>query len=137
MSTFPPSKELELVLQLKERPAREEIQIGKERFFASSLALTSGTQQALNLTVLKSYDEVTASLKRLNRLLLGLGLASVLAGGVLVFVISDRSTRPMACLAEGVRALEPGDYAYPLKSNAGGDEAAQVTRAFVDLTNTL
>src|SRR5712664_4969669 len=90
MSTFSPSEEQELVPQLEERPAREEIQIGKERFFASSLALTSGTEPALNLTVLKSYDEVTASLKRLNRLLLGLGLAAMLAGGVLVFVISDR-----------------------------------------------
>src|SRR5258708_18706132 len=55
MSTFSLSKEHELVPQLEERPAREEIQIGKERFFASSLALTSG----LNLTVLKSYDEAT------------------------------------------------------------------------------
>ncbi len=81
MSTFSPSEEQELVAQLEERPAREEIQIGKERFFASSLALTSGTEPALSLTVLKSYDEVTASLKRLNRLLLGLGLVAVLAGG--------------------------------------------------------
>jgi signal transduction histidine kinase len=137
MSTFPPSKEQELVPQLEERPAREEIQIGKERFFASSLPLTSGTEPALNLTVLKSYDEATASLKRLNRLLLGLGLVAVLAGGILVFVISDRSTRPMAYLAEGVRALEHGDYTYPLKSNAGGDEVAQVTRAFEDMRNTL
>ncbi len=137
MSTFSLSKEQELVPQLEERPAREEIQIGKERFFASSLALTSGNEPALNLTVLKSYDEATASMKRLNRLLLGLGLAAVLAGGVLVFVISDRSTRPMACLADGVRALEQGDYTYPLKSNAGGDEVAQVTRAFEDMRNTL
>jgi len=137
MSTFPPSKEQELLPQLEKRPAREEIQIGNERFFASSLALESGAQPTLSLTVLKSYDEATASLKRLNRLLLGLGLTTVLTGGVLVFVISDRSTRPMACLAEGVRALEQGDYTYPLKSNAGGDEVAQVTRAFEDMRNTL
>jgi len=29
----------------------------------------------------------------------------------------------MAYLAKGVRALEQGDYTYPLKSNAGGDES--------------
>jgi len=137
MSTLTLSEEQELVPQLRDRPAREEIQIGKERFFASSLALTSGTEPALSLTVLKSYDEATASLKRLNRLLLGLGLAAVLAGGVLVFVISDRSTRPLACLAEGVRALEQGDFTYPLKSNGGGDEVTQVTRAFVDMRSSL
>src|SRR5437899_8627821 len=137
MSTFSFAKEPELEGQLRDRPRGEEIRIGDEKFFASSLALEFGAQPALSLTVLKSYDEATASLKRLNRLLLGLGLVAVLAGGILVFVISDRSTRPMAYLAKGVRALEQGDYVYPLKSNAGGDEVAQVTRAFEDMRNTL
>src|SRR5260221_10887922 len=136
MSTLAPAKEQDLARQLRDGPTWEEIQIGNERFFASSLALTSGTQPALSLTVLKSYDEATASLKRLNHLLVGLGLAAVLGGGVLVFVISDRSTRPLAYLAEGVRALEQGDFTYPLKSY-GGDEVAQVTRAFEDMRTTL
>lgn len=134
MSTF--SLANQLGGQLRDRPGGEEIQIGNERFFASSLALDSGARPALRLTVLKSYDEANASLKRLNRLLLGLGLAAVLGGGVLVFVISDRSTRPLAHLAEGVRALEQGDFVYPLRSH-GGDEVAQVTRAFEDMRNTL
>src|SRR5258707_12064066 len=136
MSTLSLAEEQKLVPQLRYRPVRGEIQIGKERFFASSLALTSGTEPALSLTVLKAYDEATASVKRLNRLLLGLGLAAVLGGGILVFVISDRSTRPLAYLAEGVRALEQGDFIYPLKSH-GSDEVAQVTRAFEDMRNTL
>lgn len=136
MSTFSLAKGQVLEGQLVDRPRGEEVQIGNERFFASSLALDSGAQPALRLTVLKSYDEVTASLKRLNRLLAGLGVAAVLGGGVLVFVISDRSTRPLAYLAEGVRALELGDFMYPLKSH-GGDEVAQVTRAFEDMRNTL
>jgi signal transduction histidine kinase len=136
MSTFSVAKEQQLEGQLRDRPRGEEIQVGNERFFASSLALDSGAQPALSLTVLKSYDDATASLKRLNRLLLGLGLAAVLGGGVLVFVISDRSTRPLVQLAKGVRALEQGDFIYPLKSH-GGDEVAQVTRAFEDMRNTL
>jgi HAMP domain-containing protein len=136
MSTFSLAKQLELEGQLRDHPTKEAIQIGYERFFASSLALDSGAQPTLSVTVLKSYDEATASLTRLNRLLLGLGLAAVLGGGVLVFVISDRSTRPLAYLAEGVRALEQGDFIYPLKSH-GGDEVAQVTRAFEDMRNTL
>jgi signal transduction histidine kinase len=134
MSTFSLAKELEG--QLRNRPRVSEIRIGNERFFASSIALDSGAQPALSLTVLKSYDEATASLRRLNRLLLGLGLGAVLGGGLLVFVISDKSTRPLASLAEGVRALEQGDFIYPLKSQ-GGDEVAQVTRAFEEMRNTL
>jgi len=136
MSTFSVSKEQELEGQLRDRSEGEEIQIDNERFFASSLALDSAAQPGLSLIVLKSYDEATASLKRLNRLLFGLGLAAVIGGGALVFVISDRSTRPLAYLAEGVRALEQGDFIYPLKSH-GGDEIAQVTRAFEDMRNTL
>src|SRR5260370_3802461 len=136
MSTFAPAKEEELERQLRDRPAREEVQIGNERFFASSLALASGTEPALNLTVLKSYDEATASLRRLNHLLVGLGLAAVLGGGVLVFVISDRSTRPLAYLAEGVRALEQGDFTYPPKLH-GGDQIAHVTPDFDDMRSTL
>ena len=136
ISTFSLAMRQALEGQLLDRPRGEDIQIGSEKFFASSLALDSGAQPALRLTVLKSYDEVTASLKRLNRLLVGLGLAAVLGGGVLVFVISDRSTRPLTYLAEGVRALEQGDFVYPLKSH-GGDEVAQVTRAFEDMRKTL
>src|SRR5947208_16071534 len=136
MSTFSFAKEPELEGQLRDRPRGEEIRIGDGRFVAGSLALEFGAQPALSLTVLKSYDEATASLKRLNRLLLGLGLAAVLGGGILVFVISDRSTRPLAYLAEGVRALEQGDFIYRLKSH-GGDEVAHVTRAFEDMLNTL
>jgi signal transduction histidine kinase len=136
MTTFAPAKEEQLERQLRDNPTGQNIQIGEQRFFASSLAVASGTQPALSLTVLKSYDEATASLKRLNHLLVGLGLAAVLGGGLLVFVISDRSTRPLAYLAEGVRALERGDFTYPLKSD-GGDEVAQVTRAFEEMRSTL
>jgi two-component system cell cycle sensor histidine kinase/response regulator CckA len=136
MTTFAPAEEEELKRQLRDNPTGQNIQIGEQRFFASSLALASGTQPALSLTVLKSYDEATASLKRLNHLLVGLGLAAVLGGGLLVFVISDRSTRPLAYLAEGVRALEQGDFTYPLKSD-GGDEVAHVTRAFEEMRSTL
>jgi signal transduction histidine kinase/ActR/RegA family two-component response regulator len=136
MSTLALAKEGELERQLRDHPTGTTIQIGEQRFFASSVALASGDQPTLSLTVLKSYDEATASLKRLNHLLIGLGLAAVLGGGVLVFVIADRSTRPLACLAQGVRALEQGDFTYPLKSD-GGDEVAQVTRAFEEMRSTL
>ncbi|MGB6667806.1 MAG: ATP-binding protein [Candidatus Acidiferrum sp.] len=136
ISTFSLANEQELVPQFRDRPTAENFQIGNERFFASSLALNSGASPALTLTVLKSYDEARASLKRLNQLLLGLGLAAVLGGGALVFVISDRSTRPLVCLADGVRALEQGDFSYPLKSR-GEEEVAQVTRAFQDMRSTL
>src|SRR5207248_692039 len=107
----------------------EEIQLGEERFVITSLELTGAKNPTVRLTVLKSYDQATAFLDGLNHLLLALGLAAVLGGSALVFVISHTFTRPLSNLVAGVRALEKGDFTYALDAH-GGDEAAEVTRAF-------
>jgi signal transduction histidine kinase/ActR/RegA family two-component response regulator len=136
VSTLTALKEWELTPQIHDRPAPEQIQIDTERYLASSVDLTPGTRPAVSLTVLKSYNDATAFLNRLNHLLLGIGLAAVLAGGALVFAISDTFTRPLASLVDGVRALEQGNFTYPLETD-GGDEVAQVTRAFEGMRSTL
>jgi two-component system cell cycle sensor histidine kinase/response regulator CckA len=110
----------------------DQIQLANERFFAKTIELAPN----VSLVVFKSYDAAMAFLDRLNRLLLALGFVAVMAGGTLVFLISDTFTRPLANLAEGVRALELGNFAYPLQAR-GGDEVAQVTRAFESMRNTL
>ncbi len=135
-STLSPFQEQELAELLKGAPTPQPIQINGERFFASSIELNPGVNPALSLTVLKSYDESMASLIRLNHLLLGVGLVAMLAGVAVAFVVSDRFTRPLASLVEGVRAVERGDFAYPLEAD-GGDEVAQVTRAFDGMRGTL
>jgi signal transduction histidine kinase/ActR/RegA family two-component response regulator len=136
VSTLSPLQEQEGQRQLQERPAREQIYLEKERFFASSLDLTPGSLPAANLVILKSYKDAAAYLVRLNHLLLGLGLLAVLAGGGLVFVISDTFTRPLATLLEGVHALKEGDFTYSVEAR-GGDELAEVTRAFDGMRGTL
>jgi signal transduction histidine kinase/CheY-like chemotaxis protein len=116
--------------------ASEEVQIGSERFLESSVNLSGDATPPVTLSVLKSLDQATAFLKQLNRVLLGLGLLSVVAGGALVFFISHTFTRPLSGLVSGVRALERGDFDYPLES-AGGDEVAEVTGAFARMRVTL
>jgi len=106
-----------------------QVQLGDERFLETSVELTPGRTPAVRLTVLKSYDQATAFLDNLNRLLLALGLAAVLGGSALVFFISHTFTRPLGNLVAGVRALEKGDYYYKLDAR-GGDEVAEVTGAF-------
>jgi hypothetical protein len=59
---------------------------------------------------------------------LGLGLAAILVGVAVAFVISDRFTRPLGSLVAGVHALERNDYGYTLETS-GTDEVADVTRA--------
>jgi signal transduction histidine kinase len=107
----------------------EEIQLGRERFLSTSVGMSSGNSNLVTLTVLKSYDEATAFLQSLNRWILAVGLAAVLAGSVLVFLVSTTFTRPLEELVAGVRALEGGDYAFPLQIR-GSDEVSSVTAAF-------
>jgi signal transduction histidine kinase/CheY-like chemotaxis protein len=135
-STLSLAKERDLARQLQAGTSQQELKIDGERFFASSVELTSGAHPAVNIIVLKSYAEALAFLQNLNHLLSALGLVAVLAGGILVFAIADKFTRPLGSLVEGVRALEQGDFAYPLEAH-GGDEVAQVTRAFDRMRSTL
>jgi signal transduction histidine kinase/ActR/RegA family two-component response regulator len=136
VSTLSPLQEQEVLRQIQNQPTGQEVYIGNERFFASTVELTPGSLPTANLIILKSYKEAAAYLERLNHLLLGLGLVAVLAGGTLVYLISDTFTRPLAALLEGVQALKEGDFAYPIEAR-GGDELAEVTRAFDSMRGTL
>lgn len=131
-STLTPSQEAELGRRVEVGPSRAapiEVDLGEERFLATTLELGPGALPQVRLTVLKSYDQATAYLDRLNRLLLALGVAALAAGSALVFFISHTFTRPLAALVEGVRALGKGDFTYTLDAH-GGDEVAELTAAF-------
>jgi signal transduction histidine kinase len=142
-STLKPAQESEL-LRVAPRtaaggpPQGDQIRLGEERFLATSVDLDQPTpgMPALNLWVLKSFDQATSFLSSLNELLVALGLAAVLAGSLLVFLISHTFTRPLENLVAGVRALEQGDYEYPLHVR-GEDEVAEVTVTFDRMRKNL
>ncbi len=102
VSTLSALQEQEVGKQIPDQPTQEQVYIGNERFLTSVVDLTPGTLPTASVIILKSYREAAASLARLNHLLLGLGLIAVLAGGTLVYVISDAFTRPLATLLEGI-----------------------------------
>ncbi len=135
-STLPQLKEGEFASQLKRGVSLpDQVNIDGERFFTRSVDLTSGVQP-VSIIVLKSYGEALGYLEKQNRLLGALGIMAVLVGGTLVFVISDKFTRPLGQLVQGVRALEHGDSNYPLDVR-GTDEVAHVARAFDRMRDTL
>lgn len=138
VSTFSPLDENELERLAGVGPVPQELKIDAERYVASSVELTEGadTSHRVTLVMLKSYSDATAFLDRLNHWLIGLLLAAVFVGAMLVLFISDTFTRPLKNLVGGVRALEQGDFEYPLEAQ-GGDEVAQVTRAFGRMRATL
>lgn len=134
-STLPLFKEQQFASQLGTGPWQDNVTLDGERFFASTALLTAGPKPT-SIIVLKSYNDALAYLEKENQVLGGLGILAVLAGGALVFMISDKFTRPLARLFEGVLALEKGDHLYPLEAD-GWDEVAHVTRAFNRMRRTL
>jgi signal transduction histidine kinase/ActR/RegA family two-component response regulator len=135
-TSLSPLENRELSEQVGPGAATQRLQLGSKRYFASSMELAPGSGNGLKLVVLKSDDEALASIARLNHLLLGLGITAVILGGMFVYFISNTFTKPLGALMEGVRALEQGDYSYPL-APVGGDELAQVTHAFDSMRSTL
>jgi signal transduction histidine kinase len=110
--------------------------LGKESFIASSLALDPGSSPAVNIVVMKSYDEATAFLNHLSRLLLAVGIGAVFVGTLLVYFTARTFTRPLEKLVDGVRALGGGDFRYPLHARGAG-EVAELTNAFSSMRESL
>jgi signal transduction histidine kinase len=136
VSTLDSYRESQLASQLHGGTTPNQITLGNERYFASSVALTSDQSDGASLIVFRSDADAMAFLQRLNQLLIRVGLFAVVAGGLLVFLISSTITEPLDSLVHGVQALERGDYTYNLRVRGGG-EVAKVTGAFDRMRSTL
>ncbi|MHB8652369.1 MAG: sensor histidine kinase [Terriglobia bacterium] len=112
------------------------LQLAGERFLATSVKLSSANGPGVSLTVLKSYDQATRFLRNLNRWLFGIGIAAILFGAGLAFLLSHAFTRPLDNLLSGVHALQKGDYGYPLLVQSG-DEVGELTLAFNGMRESL
>lgn len=138
-STLPAPRQNELLASgflglLSDQPGQ--IRLGDESYLATSVNLSPEFVGAVHLTVLKSLDQETQFLNNLNHELLALGLVAVLGGSLVVFLISKTFTRPLERLVAGVRALEQGNFSYPLAPH-GHDEVAEVTVAFDGMRRSL
>lgn len=114
----------------------DEAQLGGERFLVASVELARDSGPPISLSVFKSLDQATSFLARLDSSLLILGLAAVLLGAVMVYIVSYTFTRPLGDLVAGVRALAKGDFSYPLAAG-GSDDVAEVRAAFDRMRRSL
>jgi len=135
-SKFNAEAQAELLTRLGSHDDPFEIQLGNEQFLAATEKLYSSSGFDVSLTVLKSFDQATAFLASLNRVLIALGLVAVLSGSLFGFLISDSISKPLARLVQGVQALEKGDFEYPVPS-AGKDEVGLVASAFEGMRQSL
>jgi signal transduction histidine kinase len=106
-----------------------DVRLGSERYVEASRRLSDVDSPRVRLVVLKSYDEASRYLIRLDRLLLSLGLFVFLIAGALAFYISGTITQPLEALVAGARALGSGDFGYVLYSR-GAKELRELSAAF-------
>ncbi len=140
VTTVPPDHVVALgehVLELQDGlPTSVDLELGTERFLATSVDVSPETSPGVRLTVLKSYDQATAFLSSLNRWILALGILAMLGGGAVIYTVSATIAKPLANLVDGVHALEKGDFDYPLDLG-GHDEVSKLTTAFDRMRRTV
>jgi signal transduction histidine kinase len=105
-----------------------DIWLGREHFLIASVPLSDGSPQ-VQLLVLKSYDAASLFLRRLNRLIIGLGMFVLVAGGLLALYLARTITQPLESLASGAIALGAGDFDQETPQN-GAKEIRDLSLAF-------
>ncbi len=113
-----------------------DVWIGSERYVEASVTLSQPGAPIVRLAVLKSYEEASRYLNRLNQLLIGLGVVVFILGASLAVYLSGTITRPLEALVAGTRALGAGDFDYPLERR-GARELRQLSAAFDDMRTRL
>jgi signal transduction histidine kinase/ActR/RegA family two-component response regulator len=144
LSSLPPDvwAELEAALPretaspnaVRESNAVREFEVRGERYLASSAELPG--DHPVRLICLQSYDQATAFLHALNRMLLILGAVAVLAGALIAFLLSRQITRPLEQLVVGTQQLKKGDFEFQIPIR-GNDEVADLGRAFDEMRDSL
>ena len=138
LSSLPPDVWPELESALPEETAQanavREFEVRGERYLASFAELPG--DHPVRLYCLQSYDQATAFLHALNRMLLILGAVAVLAGALIAFLLSRQITRPLEQLVVGTQALQKGDFEFQIPIR-GNDEVADLGRAFDVMRESL
>jgi signal transduction histidine kinase len=106
-----------------------EVWFGRERFVYRSAPLANSPDPVVNLIVLKSYDQASRYLTRLDRVLLLLGAILLVGSGALAVYLATSITRPLDKLVAGARALGAGNFDYHLR-RSGAMEIRELGDAF-------
>jgi len=88
------------------------------------------------MLVFQPWTEIRDRQAKLARLLTLLAIGATVVGFPLVLKVSDAFGKPLNNLVGAVRALEAGDYNYPVAAQSN-DELEEVTLAFEDMRATL
>jgi signal transduction histidine kinase len=116
--------------------APQKMELAGEAYIAAAATLPAAGQTKIQIVVLKSYDRASEYLRRVNRWVVALGLATLLIGLVLAVAVSRSVTRPLETLVAGARALGRGDFDYELRVD-GAAEVRELALAFDRMRDEL
>ena len=138
-STMNPARELEFAAKLAASDQRSAVplslRLAHEPFRV--LVFAAATEQpSAEVALLRSLATASAQQSEFMRLMVILAVAAMIIGFFLVLRVSDTFARPLGNLVEAVKALEKGDFSYPVKVESH-DELAEVTQAFDQMRSSL
>ncbi len=107
----------------------QDVWLGGEHFVGAATRLAGAADPGVELVVLKSWDQASSYLTRLNRLLLAWGVVLLAVSTLLAVLLSATITRPLDRLVAGTRALGSGNFDYHLR-RAGVREVRELGDAF-------
>jgi signal transduction histidine kinase len=110
-------------------PAGQDIWLGSEHYVGAAALLSGPADPQVQLVVLKSFDQASAYLTRLNRALFALGALLLVLSALLAIYLAATITRPLDRLVAGARALGAGNFDYQLR-HAGAKEIRELGEAF-------
>jgi signal transduction histidine kinase len=119
----------EIPTLLKNKNGEEDIWLDGEHFVGEATQLSDPADPDVQLVVLKSWDQASSYLTRLNRLLLAWGAFLLVVTALLAVILSATITKPLDRLVAGTRALGAGNFDYRLR-RAGVREIRELGDAF-------
>ncbi len=117
---------------LKNGNRGQDLWLGSEHFVGAATLLAGARGAAdsgVELIVLKSWDQASSYLTRLNRLLMVWGAVLLAVSALLAMLLAATITRPLDRLVAGTRALGSGNFDYHLR-RAGVREIRELGDAF-------
>lgn len=114
---------------LRKNGGGEDVWLGGEHFVGAAMLLPGAADPEVQLVVLKSWDQASSYLTRLNQLLVAWGALLLGVTALLAVLLSATITRPLDRLVAGTRALGSGNFDYHLR-RAGVREIRELGDAF-------
>lgn len=114
---------------LRNNGAGEDVWLGGEHYVGAAIRLPGSSNPGVELIVLKSWDQASGYLKRLNLLLVGWGAFLLVVSALMAVLLAATITRPLDRLVAGTRAIGSGNFDYHLR-RAGGREIRELGDAF-------